>query len=86
LSSTFGCFSHCHKVGIHQREELVSAFEVLNIDVVKDTGNFADWDCVVATQDNDKSLPKFNLLREKMVPEGGFEPPTRGFSIRCSTN
>jgi hypothetical protein len=24
--------------------------------------------------------------REKMVPEGGFEPPTRGFSIRCSTN
>ena len=22
---------------------------------------------------------------EKMVPEGGFEPPTRGFSIRCST-
>ncbi len=20
-----------------------------------------------------------------MVPEGGFEPPTRGFSIRCST-
>ena len=21
----------------------------------------------------------------KMVPEGGFEPPTRGFSIRCST-
>jgi hypothetical protein len=22
----------------------------------------------------------------KMVPEGGFEPPTRGFSIRCSTN
>ena len=21
-----------------------------------------------------------------MVPGGGFEPPTRGFSIRCSTN
>ncbi len=21
----------------------------------------------------------------KVVPEGGFEPPTRGFSIRCST-
>ena len=21
----------------------------------------------------------------EMVPEGGFEPPTRGFSIRCST-
>ncbi len=23
---------------------------------------------------------------EAMVPGGGFEPPTRGFSIRCSTN
>ena len=21
-----------------------------------------------------------------MVPRGGFEPPTRGFSVRCSTN
>ena len=24
--------------------------------------------------------------QEKMVPGDGFEPPTRGFSIRCSTN
>jgi len=24
--------------------------------------------------------------QEKMVPGGGFEPPTRGFSIRCSTS
>jgi hypothetical protein len=24
--------------------------------------------------------------RSVMVPGGGFEPPTRGFSIRCSTN
>jgi hypothetical protein len=23
---------------------------------------------------------------KEMVPGGGFEPPTRGFSIRCSTN
>ena len=22
----------------------------------------------------------------KLVPRGGFEPPTRGFSVRCSTN
>ena len=22
---------------------------------------------------------------EKMVPGGGFEPPTRGFSVHCST-
>jgi hypothetical protein len=22
----------------------------------------------------------------KVVPRGGFEPPTRGFSVRCSTN
>ncbi len=25
-------------------------------------------------------------VREKVVPGGGFEPPTRGFSVRCSTN
>ena len=24
--------------------------------------------------------------KKGMVPGGGFEPPTRGFSIRCSTN
>ena len=24
--------------------------------------------------------------REEVVPGGGFEPPTRGFSIHCSTN
>lgn len=28
--------------------------------------------------------PNFAYLKE-MVPEGGFEPPTRGFSIHCST-
>ena len=27
-----------------------------------------------------------NDFKSKMVPGGGFEPPTRGFSIRCSTN
>ncbi len=26
------------------------------------------------------------IAQTKMVPWGGFEPPTRGFSIRCSTN
>jgi len=26
------------------------------------------------------------MTEEGMVPGGGFEPPTRGFSIRCSTN
>ena len=35
--------------------------------------------------------PECDLRREgtagaMMVPGGGFEPPTRGFSIRCSTN
>jgi hypothetical protein len=25
-------------------------------------------------------------LRKSMVPRGGIEPPTRGFSVRCSTN
>ena len=27
-----------------------------------------------------------DLKTERMVPRGGFEPPTRGFSVRCSTN
>ena len=31
-----------------------------------------------------KTVPD-NSYAAKMVPEGGFEPPTRGFSIRCST-
>jgi len=35
--------------------------------------NLIIWECLAF-------LPK-----AKMVPEGGFEPPTRGFSIRCST-
>ncbi len=26
------------------------------------------------------------MIEKKVVPGGGFEPPTRGFSIRCSTN
>jgi len=25
-------------------------------------------------------------LLKNMVPRGGIEPPTRGFSVRCSTN
>jgi hypothetical protein len=29
---------------------------------------------------------KFVLNGETMVPRGGIEPPTRGFSVRCSTN
>lgn len=29
---------------------------------------------------------EYNWTIGKMVPGGGFEPPTRGFSIRCSTN
>jgi hypothetical protein len=32
-----------------------------------------------------ENIPRIFSLSEKMVPEGGFEPPTRGFSIRCST-
>ena len=27
-----------------------------------------------------------DLETGKMVPGGGLEPPTRGFSVRCSTN
>ena len=36
--------------------------------------------------------PEFNIQRNtqvelnKMVPRGGLEPPTHGFSVHCSTN
>ena len=33
----------------------------------------------------DKSWSKTNGIAEGMVPGGGIEPPTRGFSIHCST-
>ncbi len=39
-----------------------------------------------------KTTLPFNVLGDfctskcKMVPRGGIEPPTRGFSVRCSTN
>ena len=33
-----------------------------------------------------KVLEDFNMLKKQMVPGGGIEPPTRGFSILCSTN
>ena len=26
-----------------------------------------------------------STIAKKVVPGGGFEPPTRGFSVRCST-
>ena len=26
-----------------------------------------------------------NFLLDQVVPGGGFEPPTRGFSVHCST-
>jgi hypothetical protein len=29
---------------------------------------------------------RIQFFEEKVVPETGFEPVTRGFSIRCSTN
>ena len=38
------------------------------------------------TQSRLSSELKNPLLIEIMVPRGGFEPPTRGFSVRCSTN
>ncbi len=33
-----------------------------------------------------RPLKKARPLKREVVPGGGFEPPTRGFSIRCSTN
>jgi hypothetical protein len=30
--------------------------------------------------------PRFQRQNDVMVPRGGIEPPTRGFSVRCSTN
>ena len=32
-----------------------------------------------------KSWSKINVLANEVVPGGGIEPPTRGFSIHCST-
>ena len=32
-----------------------------------------------------RKLRVFNKLRLKVVPGGGIEPPTRGFSVHCST-
>ena len=29
---------------------------------------------------------RIDLMREEVVPRDGIEPPTRGFSIPCSTN
>lgn len=38
--------------------------------------------------DNSSSSVELNTQVElnKMVPRGGLEPPTHGFSIHCSTN
>jgi hypothetical protein len=33
-----------------------------------------------------KLLGDMNMNKNEMVPRGGIEPPTRGFSVRCSTN
>jgi hypothetical protein len=39
-----------------------------------------------------ETIPEFagkdqnGIRNEKMVARGGIEPPTRGFSVRCSTN
>lgn len=32
-----------------------------------------------------KKLRRINMLARRVVPGGGIEPPTRGFSIHCST-
>ena len=34
----------------------------------------------------DRILPRAIAQGEILVAKGGIEPPTRGFSIRCSTN
>ena len=36
--------------------------------------------------ENPASRVTCRVSREIAVPRGGFEPPTRGFSVRCSTN
>jgi hypothetical protein len=32
------------------------------------------------------SQPSPDEMSGSMVPRGGIEPPTRGFSVRCSTS
>ena len=39
--------------------------------------------CIQQNQSVRGAIPSCGM---KMVPRGGIEPPTRGFSIRCSTN
>ena len=33
-----------------------------------------------------RQIRRAERLEKEVVPGGGFEPPTRGFSVRCSTN
>jgi hypothetical protein len=39
-------------------------------------------DCLYALQ---PSMPHRHVFMNEVVPGGGIEPPTRGFSIHCST-
>ena len=41
---------------------------------------------LVITSDALYRLSYSGVDGKKMVPKGGVEPPTRGFSVRCSTN
>ncbi len=49
------------------------------------TRHFHDRPCT-RSQRGAVAATIFILQGKEVVPEGGFEPPTRGFSIRCSTN
>jgi hypothetical protein len=41
---------------------------------------------IYAEADDVGDTRRATISRIKVVPGGGIEPPTRGFSIRCSTN
>ena len=55
---------------------------------MSDNGNIAKIFCRSEGHERAFSIVGPGLMRklQKMVPRGGIEPPTRGFSVRCSTN
>jgi recombinational DNA repair ATPase RecF len=57
-----------------------------NARIFNKQAKFLVLDDIVTSFDTSHRRRLLRLLREELVPRGGIEPPTRGFSIRCSTN
>ena len=67
-------------VYVHWKDEAVKrAAQSVEIGNVRKNGKVADFQMYRRKRESRKSL-------KKGVPGGGIEPPTRGFSVRCSTD